>query len=277
MPTSARTLACGLISLLTLVGSGCHLPPHHMVRQSQLRARQLWGQNKSLAQQRDQANQTAQALSSERHRLAQNNQQLQSNLDVANQRLNNLSSERSKLHQRVISLLDKAKTQRSPLSPATTDRFRKLVEKYPDFEFDPHTGVSKLSSDVVFASGSAVIQKGALPMLRDFAGIMSDGDANQLNILVVGHTDDRRIAKSSTRSKHRTNWHLSTNRADSVVLAMEKFGIQPTRMGAAGYSMYQPAVPNTNSESRSKNRRVEIFVLAPDAVVAGWDPGTSRN
>ena len=43
-------------------------------------------------------------------------------------------------------------------------------------------------------------------------------------------------------------------------------------MGAAGYSMFQPVVPNSNDSARQKNRRVEIFVLAPDAVVAGWDP-----
>ena len=48
-------------------------------------------------------------------------------------------------------------------------------------------------------------------------------------------------------------------------------------MGAAGYSMYQPVVPNKDAPSRQKNRRVEIFVLAPDAAVAGWDPATSLN
>jgi chemotaxis protein MotB len=33
-------------------------------------------------------------------------------------------------------------------------------------------------------------------------------------------------------------------------------------------------VPNKDDASRAKNRRVEIFVLAPDATVAGWDPAT---
>ena len=36
--------------------------------------------------------------------------------------------------------------------------------------------------------------------------------------------------------------------------------------------MFQPVADNKDEASRRKNRRVEVFVLAPDAVVAGWDP-----
>ncbi len=41
--------------------------------------------------------------------------------------------------------------------------------------------------------------------------------------------------------------------------------------------MYQPVAQNTNDSSRTKNRRVEIFVLAPDAAVVGWDPNWVRH
>jgi chemotaxis protein MotB len=43
-------------------------------------------------------------------------------------------------------------------------------------------------------------------------------------------------------------------------------------MGVSGYGMHQPVEPNKTEASRARNRRVEIFVLAPDASVAGWDP-----
>ena len=39
-------------------------------------------------------------------------------------------------------------------------------------------------------------------------------------------------------------------------------------MGVAGYSMFQPVAPNDSDESRQRNRRVEIYILAPDAQVA---------
>jgi len=32
-----------------------------------------------------------------------------------------------------------------------------------------------------------------------------------------------------------------------------------------------------DDSSRLRNRRVEIYVLAPEAAVAGWDPETSIN
>jgi chemotaxis protein MotB len=125
------------------------------------------------------------------------------------------------------------------------------------------------------SSGSAQINRNAAPLLEEFASIMNVEDASRLKILVVGHTDDKQIVKRSTANRHPTNWHLSTNRANSVLLALNKYGINEARMGAAGYSMYQPVAPNTDEHARTLNRRVEIYVLAPDAVVAGWDPATS--
>jgi len=191
--------------------------------------------------------------------------------------LDNLNNERSTLKQRYISLLNRAKNQPSPLDDQARRRFEELAEKYPEFEFDPRTGVSKFGADILFDSGSAQLKSRGQQLLREFAQIMNSGEAKRLNILVVGHTDDRRIARKATAQKHPTNWHLSTNRANSVVLELSKAGLQDNRMGVAGYSMHQPVVPNTDESARQKNRRVEIYVLAPDAVVAGWDPETTRQ
>jgi|TARA_R110000868_G_scaffold411781_1_gene710207 chemotaxis protein MotB len=236
------------------------------------RSQQLYDQNSELAMQRDQFQQSANALQHERDQLAMRAQSLESNLNIANKRLDNLNAERSEMQQRYVSLMKKAKGQPSPLDGEATRRFQELADKYPDFEFDPITGVSKFHSDILFSSGSDNLKPAAQEILNQFAAIMNDGNAKRLNVLVVGHTDDKPISKASTQRQHRTNWHLSTNRANSVVLTLSKFGVKQERMGAAGYSMFQPVVPNQNDSARQKNRRVEIFVLAPDAVVAGWDP-----
>jgi chemotaxis protein MotB len=230
--------------------------PHQTYMQSQYRTMQLYRQNRSLASERD---------------------SLRSRLEIANRRFDNLSSERSELQQRYLNVLNNAKNQKSPLSQGTTRRLEELMAKYPQFEFDPQTGVSKFHSDILFNSGSADLNPKASPMLREFAAIMNDGDAKRLNILVVGHTDDKPIVKAGTKSRHPTNWHLSTDRADSVVLELSRAGIKEARMGAAGYSMFQPVVSNKDDASRRQNRRVEIYVLAPDAVVAGWDPTLIRE
>ena len=218
----------------------------------------LYKQNQSLAAERDRSN---------------------AKLETANHRLENLLAERSTLQQNYVSLLNRARNQKSPLSQEDTRRLEELSKKYDGFDFDPLTGISKFHSDILFSSGSASIDPKSKKssVLHKFSHIMNQGGAKRLNILVVGHTDDVPIGKRRTKSKHPTNWHLSTDRANSVVVMLSKFGIAEHRMGAAGYSMYQPVEPNKNNHARRHNRRVEIYVLAPDAVVAGWDPATSRN
>ncbi|MBD3672482.1 MAG: OmpA family protein [Planctomycetaceae bacterium] len=254
----AAISVCTLISMILL--SGCHSVPNPHIRQAQLQARHQWQKN--------------QVLLSENSQLQQQTASLNSELQTANQRLANLNSEREQLHNRYVSLLNQSK---NPLGNDLTKKFEELARLYPEFEFDPETGVSKFHSDILFDSGSDKLKSTSKQLLNDFARLINDPAASQFHILVVGHTDDKPIAHSSTMQKHPTNWHLSTDRANSVVMALSKAGVKETRMGAAGYSMFQPVEPNRNEASRLRNRRVEIYVLAPEAAVAGWDPETSLN
>lgn len=265
MPVSMRLslLLCAGFTALSV--SGCHMVPRNWLRESQVRMQQMYGEKESLGQQLASSNQSLAEIN-------QQNNDLRGRLEVATQRLGNLQDERSDLEQKYVSLLDRAGNQENPLSRSTNQKFADLEKLFPGFNFDPETGVSKFSSDLLFDSGSASIKSTANPLLQEFAKIMNENDAQRLHILVVGHTDDKRIVKRSTASKHPSNWHLSTNRANEVVVTLGKHGIQEARMGAAGYSMHQPVAPNTNDKNRGQNRRVEIFVLAPDAAVAGWDP-----
>jgi len=196
---------------------------------------------------------------------------LRQQLAATQQELAALKGERSDLMKRYDSLVNSTKDGNSPLSKDATDQLSDLANRYPGFEFDPKTGVSKFTSDILFASGSSDIRPEAKPMLKEFAGIINSGTSQELNILVVGHTDDQRVAKAATRQKHTDNWGLSTNRANEVVRTLVADGVKSPRCGSAGYGPYQPLVPNTDPASRQKNRRVEIFVLAPNAAVAGWD------
>ncbi|HCK51936.1 MAG TPA: flagellar motor protein MotB [Planctomycetaceae bacterium] len=253
MSVTVRQSIPVLLALSLTLGIGCNMVPQQTLRQSQVRAVQLAGQNRQLSR---------------------DNMALKSNLDVSNQRLANLNNERTLLQQRYVNLLK----QQSPLSPEATRQLEALKKKYPLFQFDPKNGVSRIGVDILFNSGSDVVNKKTAPeILGEFARIMNQGDAKHLNILVVGHTDDRRIARANTRSKHATNWHLSTNRANAVLMSLQKLGIESSRLGVAGYGPNQPLVPNSDDTARQKNRRVEIFVLHSDAVVARWNPETSRQ
>ena len=272
MPRLHRSLIATLVMASLLTSSGCgHRHRRAQLRQSQLQSLKLYRENQQLAGQAGMVGQ----LAMEKDQLAMANSQLeqqlasaQQSLDVTNQRLANLNSERSQLSEKYASLLNGLK---NPLSGGTNRRFEELSKKYPEFEFDPVTGVSRFNGDLLFPSGSDVMRTEGSALLSEFAGIMNDPDAKQFHILVVGHTDDQDVVKPGTRAQHETNWELSAHRATAVVRHLAKIGLSEPRMGVAGYSKFQPVTANANDTARQENRRVEIYILAPDATVAGWD------
>lgn len=279
MSRSARMVLLGLTGLLATSNAACNSVPRYALRQSQLRAAQLYQENQATLAQLGQSQQQAALESNRAEQLAQQNSNLHTQLaqttdqlNVANQRVANYQSTQSELESRMVQLINQQKNLTSPLSNETSRRFEELAKKYPNFEFDPATGVSKFHSDILFSSGSSQLKRTAEPLLTEFASIMNDADAKRLNILIVGHTDDVPIGKPGTRQQHPTNGHLSTNRGHSVRMALGMAGLNDGRMGVAGYGPHQPVAANNGDDNRQLNRRVEIFVLAPDAVVAGWDP-----
>jgi chemotaxis protein MotB len=137
-------------------------------------------------------------------------------------------------------------------------------------QYDPQTGISKLDTDVLFDSGDASLKPNADKMLREFADVFQAPEASQLKIMVVGHTDSQGIKGREVRSKYPDNWHLSAGRALSVADRLRKAGIPESRMGVAGFGQHQPLAANDTTESRQRNRRVEIFVVGPETPVVGW-------
>ena len=68
---------------------------------------------------------------------------------------------------------------------------------------------------------------------------------------ISGHTDDTGASDS--------NLMLSKHRAEQVrQYLLETFAIQPDALVVAYYGDTRPAAPNTSTESRALNRRVEF-------------------
>jgi chemotaxis protein MotB len=257
----ARLTGVGVLAVVAVMATGCNMVPRTVLGQSQARTMALYQQNQALAMERDSHLAENQSL---KQQLADN----QSLVDTLKQRLANSQSTEQKLRD---SFTGMQQPVTSPLSDSATEAFKNLSERYPGFEFDPATGVSKFNEHVLFDIGSAELKPEAMPVLKEFAGILNSGTAQELNVLVVGHTDDRLVAKSGTKAKHPDNWYLSAHRSIAVRTALGQFGLKEGRFGVAGYGPYQPLKPNTNEANRTANRRVEIFVLAPNASMAGWD------
>jgi chemotaxis protein MotB len=82
------------------------------------------------------------------------------------------------------------------------------------------------------------------------------------DLRVEGHTDNVPINTAQFPS----NWHLSVARALNVAYYLiERHGMTQERVSVVGYSEFQPLVPNSSAENRSRNRRVDIVIVANGA------------
>ena len=137
-----------------------------------------------------------------------------------------------------------------------------LVEMYPDvLEFDEKTGIIRFKSDVTFDSGSAKLSSKADAVLEKFASILNSDAAQNLEVRLVGHTDNARISKPATLKEHPTNVHLSAHRAISVREALVRDGVGSNRFMIGGYGEFRPIATNARN-GNEKNRRVEVYLVA---------------
>jgi len=194
-------------------------------------------------------------------------------LALANQRaglerrqLANYQRERQQIHEQFLGVVN----SRFPVRPETSQRLAALSQKLPSLRFDPQAGIAKLETDILFDDGSAELKPGAEKALAEMVRFLNSSEAQDLRVLVAGHTDDRAIAKKPAREKYPDNFYLSTDRALAVLAELRRLGLAEARIGAAGFGAHQPIAPNLTPKDRQKNRRVELFVLAPEVPVVGW-------
>ena len=101
---------------------------------------------------------------------------------------------------------------RGRMPPELGRQFAELSQRYPNLQFDPETGISKLDTDILFDSGEAVLKPGAEQVLDELARILRSPAAGSLKIMVAGHTDNQMIVGPAVRERYPNNFHLSTGR-----------------------------------------------------------------
>ena len=113
-----------------------------------------------------------------------------------------------------------------------------------------------ISDKMLFKSGSYVITDNASNVLGKVAKVLK----NQPNIefMVEGHTDNVPFRKGDLLD----NWDLSVKRATAVVRVLQnQYGLDPSKITAAGRSQYSPVTSNDNASGKSANRRTRIVIL----------------
>ena len=110
---------------------------------------------------------------------------------------------------------------------------------------------SSLSSDLLFARGSAVLKKGSGKALDALAVDLKKSDNK---FTVQGHTD--------STGTEAGNMKLSQKRADVVKAALVKRGIKVERIRYKGYAATRPVVKDAKTAAdHQKNRRVVIVFM----------------
>ena len=102
---------------------------------------------------------------------------------------------------------------------------------------------------ILFETDSANVNEVSWPALDEIATLLNTDST--LDLLVVGHTDDRGALSY--------NLDLSRRRAKAVVELLElEFGIAASRLEGHGVGYLAPVASNDNEAGRALNRRVEL-------------------
>jgi chemotaxis protein MotB len=115
-----------------------------------------------------------------------------------------------------------------------------------------------MENKLLFESGSWAVNTRGREAVMQLGNVLAENP--EIAVLIEGHTDT--IAYSGN-GNIKTNWDLSTKRATSIVsILTENTKILKENLTAAGRGEFAPIAPNTTSEGRSKNRRIEV-ILTP--------------
>ena len=118
------------------------------------------------------------------------------------------------------------------------------------------TTVIKLTSEVLFSSGSALIKPEGQRVLEVIAETLREYPDRAIGI--EGHTDNVPVGE---KSRYPSNWELSTARAQAAVnFFQQKALVDPSRMKVVGHGEHHPISSNASPEGRQLNRRIEIRV-----------------
>ncbi len=111
----------------------------------------------------------------------------------------------------------------------------------------------KIKQQIKFATGSAQIVGQISEQLLDEVAQALKDNAQIKKIRIEGHTD--------SDGPDDFNMKLSQRRADSVMSALIKRGVDPGRMEAVGFGETRPIASNATKAGKAENRRTEFNIV----------------
>jgi chemotaxis protein MotB len=157
---------------------------------------------------------------------------------------------------------DSANTGQAEAASAPADLLASRLRSQ-DASGQTRVNLGDLPNFLRYDSGEAAIKPEGFKVLDQVIEYLQASGDTRL-IRVEGHTDNVEIGPS-LKSRYPSNWELSKARANGVVrYLVEKGGMDSARLSGVGYGDSKPASSNAMEEGRTKNRRVEILLYAPE-------------
>lgn len=150
----------------------------------------------------------------------------------------------------------------------TEQLYEKVVEAVDDASISDYVNVAmgsgvvhiSISGGLLFESGKADLRSDVIPIVNKVGDILMAYDKHRIQIL--GHTDNVPISNGI----YKNNMQLSSARAIAVwEYLVNRKGLDPKTLEAAGKGEYAPAASNKTASGRAKNRRVEIDIYTLDS------------
>ncbi|MDD4044718.1 MAG: OmpA family protein, partial [Bacteroidales bacterium] len=128
----------------------------------------------------------------------------------------------------------------------------KITTASPDMRSKLLTEGKIISYGIYFDSGKDVVKPESYGSLKEIANVLNEN--SNIKIQIVGHTD--------SDGNDALNLDLSKRRAMNVKNALVKdFSIAAERIQTDGKGETQALAPNTTTEGKAKNRRVEFIKM----------------
>lgn len=209
----------------------------------------------AIEDERDQARTTVASLQTQLSDARRSNQRLNDEVTTLGSALDDAESMTRDAMNRIAAL------DLGPLPEEVENALAEIAARSPLVEFDAARGMLRFSSDVTFATGSAELQGDASGLLSSIAQVLNIPEARDLQVNVVGHTDNVPIRRAETLRRHPSNMHLSVHRAISVRDGLVSSGVDRTRILVSGWGEHMPVVAN-GVRGAAENRRVEVFLTS---------------
>jgi outer membrane protein OmpA-like peptidoglycan-associated protein len=155
---------------------------------------------------------------------------------------------------------------RTSSAPKPTDAsLLALARRDRRLQYDASSHAARVDLPVAFDEKTATITGEGKRQLDDLAKLLKSNDARDFRVMVAGFSAGRpstTAEKDNGEERFASARQLGTARAQAVADYLDRHGIAQERLAVSG----------TGAREATSNSGVQVYLLEPDAPVAGWAP-----